>query len=140
MNQQIRVLAFFIFILIGCSGIKPINSPKIQNSGFCNQTYEETEKRHLLMATKIRSSVLTNCFRNYLKFEKIKKQKISICNQLSVKKDGRVSYVQVTNVNRKVLPKDLKMCIEQEYRTRSFSGLQLESNHLIQFQLNFASK
>lgn len=91
------------------------------------------------MAAKIKSSVMANCFRNYLKFETNKKQQISTCNQLSIKKSGRVSYVQVTNANRKSLPKDFKMCLTQEYWSMDFEGLQLEGNHLIQFQLNFSS-
>ena len=91
------------------------------------------------MAAKIRSSVLANCFKNYLKFETNKKQKISVCNQLSIKKNGRVSYVQVTNANKKKIPEDLRMCIVQEYRTMNFKGLQLDNAHLIQFQMNFSS-
>lgn len=123
--------------------ITPINKVSNQNpvidSGHCSKLYSETEKKHLVIAAKIKSSVLANCFRNYLRFETEKKQSISVCNQLSIKKSGRVSYVQITNANKRVLPKDLKMCIEQEYWKMDFEGLQLESSHLIEFQLNFAS-
>jgi len=141
--QKILRLVALIFLIVSCAGVKTINNKqahkKQTTNGFCSQEYHETEKRHLVMAAKIKSSVLANCFRNFLRFEENKKQKISVCNQISIKRSGRVSYVQVTNANKRVLPKDLKMCIEQEYWKMNFSGLQLISSHLIQFQLNFSS-
>jgi hypothetical protein len=91
------------------------------------------------MAAKIKSSVLANCFKNYLRFEKNKKQVISTCNQLAVRKNGKVSFVQTTNVHKKNLPKDFKMCVKQEYWKMNFEGLQLEQSHIIKFPLNFSS-
>ena len=143
--QQNYKYLFLLFIFSSCAGVKVLDSKKsseaskASKAAFCKQQYSETEKRHLVMAAKIKSSVLANCFRNFLRFEENKKQSLSVCNQISVKRDGRVSYVQVTNANRRTLPKDLKMCIEQEYWRMNFSGLQLAENHLIQFQLNFSS-
>lgn len=108
-------------------------------SAFCSVEYNNVEKRHLVKAAKIKSSVLANCFKNYLRFEKNKKQTLSVCNQLYIKRSGRVSFVQVVNATRKALPKDLKMCIEQEYWAMNFKGLQLLNSHSIVFQLNFSS-
>lgn len=134
-------LGIIVLLLIGCAGVKPLsNVAKTEKQkSYCVQNYKNTEKKHLVMAAKIKSSVLANCFRNYLKFEKNKKQKISVCNNLSITRSGKVNYVQVTNANRRQLPKDFKMCIEQEYWTMNFSGLQLDKSHSIIFQLNFSS-
>lgn len=129
-----------LYFFVSCANVSSIPRKVTRDvSSSCDQEYASSERKHLVTAARIKSSTLVNCFKNYLRFEQNKKQKISVCNQLSIQKNGRVSYVQVTNSNKKNLPKDFQMCIEQEYWSMNFKGLQLEESHLIRFQLNFSS-
>lgn len=132
-----------ILALCSCSSVNSIQKPKKSQAGFntslCQTHAKSVDEKHLIIATQIKSSVMVNCFKNYLRFEKNKKQVISTCNQLAVRKRGDVSFVQVTNANKRSLPKDLKMCIEQEYWKMDFSGLQLDQSYIIKFPLNFSS-
>lgn len=131
--------------LISCSNAKMIKeSPKsgqgVVNSRTCKTEFNHFEGRNLITAAQIKSTVLKNCFLNFLKFEQNKKQTIGTCNQLSISGGGKVNYVQVTDLNRKQLPKDLIMCMKQEYWKMNFSGLQLERSYIINFPLTFKSQ
>ncbi len=133
-----------LLLIVSCSNIKVINSEGSQPQAVyeeneCGFAARDVEERHLIVAAKIKSSVMANCFKNWLRFEDNKKQKISTCNQLSIRRNGSVSYVQVTEANGKQLPKDFKMCVRQEYWKMSFSGLQLDNSHVIRFPLNYSS-
>ena len=131
------LLPLGLLFLSSCSvdGIKAINQKK---SSQCALTDGKVEQRILIMAAKSRASKLAYCFSNYLRFEKNKKQEINTCHQLSIRKNGKVSYTQITGIGKK-LSNDLEMCMEQEYWKASFPGLQLESGHTIRFPLKFSS-
>jgi hypothetical protein len=113
------------------------------NSGsesYCERTQSESpDERSLIFAAKNKSTGIVNCFRNYLRFEKNKKQLIKTCTRLNVKKSGNVSFVKVLGVTPRNVPKDLQMCIEQEYWKMQFSGLQLERSYSVKFPLNLSS-
>ncbi len=133
-----------LFLLISCassrvSEYKKSNVPSLPPGKCLTDPGNNVELKHLITGARIKSSSLAFCFKNYLRFEKEKKQLIGTCNQLSIKRSGRVSYVQVTNVNKKSLPKDFKMCLVQEYWKMSFKGLQLENSYIIKFPLQFSS-
>lgn len=130
-----------VLLLSSCSGVKSVSKQKTQKnySGSCSNSRHDLEVRHLTLSARIKSSGLTYCFSNFLKFEENKKQKISSCNQLAVKKTGNVTWVQVTGLDGKRIPKDFKMCLTQEYRKMDFSGLQLKEDLVIRFPLTFSS-
>jgi hypothetical protein len=132
-----------VFILLSCSQIKIITkaepAPKPGTFSSCSENSRDQNHRHLVVAAKIKSSVIGNCLKNYLKFEQNKKQSFSMCNQLFVKTKGQVSYVQVSSSDGKPLPRDLEMCIEQEYWKMNFRGLQLDRSYQIKFKMNLSS-
>jgi len=123
-----------------CSSVPTV--PKdvpYQGQRECNFTPKGKEQKHLVMAAKIRSSVLARCYKHFLKFEEKKKQYIPTCNQLSVHHSGKVRWVQITHAQGKQLPRDLVMCMKQEFWKMKFSGLQLSQSQIISFRLNFSS-
>jgi hypothetical protein len=138
--------AISLVSLISCSSIKMNESTKPANDEVnvdnqtCKSEFTHFEGRNLVTAAQIKSSILKNCFLNYLRFETNKKQTIGTCNQLSISGGGKVNYVQVTDLKRKQLPKDLIMCMKQEYWKMDFSGLQLGKSYVINFPLTFTSK
>ncbi len=138
-------LLLLISLCFSCASNKDVHKKKRTkskkvDSSYCLSKSSKFEKKNLVTVAQIKSSVLGACFSNYLRFEKNKKQTIGTCNQLSIKKNGKVSYVQVTDIRRKNLPKDLEMCMEQEFWKMSFKGLYLSKPYYIQFPLNFTSK
>lgn len=142
-SLRTTVLISLMISIVSCSTL-PVdkNSPnrgKV-STATCKSEFDHFEGKNLVTAAQIKSSVMGNCFRNYLRFEQNKKQTIGTCNQISIRRGGKVNYVQVTNLNRKSLPKDLKMCMKQEYWKMDFSGLQLERSYIINFPLTFTSK
>ena len=62
-----------------------------------------------------------------------------MCTRLNVKRSGKVSFVKVFGVSPKRVPKDLAMCIEQEYWKMAFNGLQLDRSYSVKFPLNLSS-
>jgi hypothetical protein len=129
---------------MGCAS-KPVVVQKKKkyaevSSNYCKTQSVLFEKKNLVTVAQIKSSVMVNCFKNYLRFEKEKNQVIGSCNQLSIKRNGRVSHVQVTDLRRKKLPKDFSMCLKQEFWKMSFKGLDLTRPHFIEFPLNFQTK
>lgn len=140
--QSVYKLCFLLFI-ISCANVKtisqrPINTSKMSDN--CKSHFDQFEGNNLVKVAQIKSSIMKNCFLNYLRFEKEKKQTISTCNQLSISRRGKVNYVQVTDLHKKRLPKDLQMCIKQEFWKMDFRGLQLGKSYVINFPLTFASK
>ena len=140
-----KFLLLILFIL-SCSSVKPVNKKnkarkaKLSNGKSCTSSHGNFEGKNLVTVAQIKSSDLGYCFANYLKFEAEKKQTIQTCNQLSISKYGKVNYVQVTDLNKKRLPNDLKMCLKQEYWKMNFKGLSLQKNYVIRFPLTFQSK
>lgn len=140
-----KFIIFLIFIA-GCSSTQPVKKKKIKRkfklaSGkSCISKHRNFEGKNLVTIAQIKSTDLSYCFSNYLKFEKRKNQIIQTCNQLSIGRNGKVNYVQVTDLNKKRLPNDFKMCLKQEYWSMSFKGLSLQKNYVIRFPLTFRSK
>lgn len=128
-----RVL--FLLFIVSCSQA-PVNNK--QNS-LCPETNQEMENRHVIMSAKAKSAPLARCFKNYLKFEKDKKQSFKVCNVINVAKNGRVTYSKAFGIGKR-MPKDFKMCLEQEYWMMNFSKLQLDRPAYIKFPLEFKSK
>ncbi len=126
---------FILLLLVSCSQA-PVN--KKQNS-ICPETNQEIENRHVVMSAKSKSGSLARCFKNYLKFEENKKQSFKVCNVINVAKNGRVTYSKAFGLGKR-LPKDFKMCLEQEYWMMNFSKLQLDKPAYIKFPLEFKSK
>lgn len=137
---------FFMAITLSSCAIKPINKNKgdhtpqetIDHSA-CSSPDRGVDSRILVSAAKQKSQDLSFCFINYLKFETNKKQHISTCNQLVVRKNGDVSYVQISPLGSKALPKDLSMCLTQEYKRMNFQGLQLKDEQLVRFSIDYKS-
>lgn len=88
------------------------------------------------MMANSQQNKLMRCFKNYLRFESNKKQQITVCNTLNVKRSGKVSYAKVFGPK---VPKDLAMCLEQELWIMNFSPLQLDNNIYVQYPLTFKS-
>ncbi|MAX65819.1 MAG: hypothetical protein QF441_00125 [Bacteriovoracaceae bacterium] len=132
-------------VIVSCAKVvsNQSNEPSLKRGTVKNEScysrHQDFDGKNLVKVAQIKSSVLKNCFLNYLRFEKNKKQKIQVCNQLYVKRNGKVSFVQVTDLNKRNLPKDFKMCLKQEFWKMSFSGLDLRRSYSIQFPLNFSS-
>lgn len=128
-----RVL--FLFFIVSCSQT-PGN--KKQNSR-CLETNQEMANRHIVMSVKSKSGSLARCFKNFIKFEQNKKQSFKVCNVINVAKGGKVTYSKAFGLGKR-LPKDFKMCLEQEYWMMSFTKLQLMKPAYIKFPLEFKSK
>jgi hypothetical protein len=140
-NKTICVLVI-ASTLLSCSSITTIKHKNIvQNaSSYCERTQSESsDERSLVFAAKNKSIGIVNCFRNYLRFETNKKQLIKTCTRLNIKRSGDVSFVNVLGVSPRNVPKDLKMCLEQEYWKMKFSGLQLDKSYSLKFPLNLSS-
>jgi hypothetical protein len=78
------------------------------------------------------------CFKNYLRFEKNKKQSFNICHNLNVAKSGKVTYTKAYGIG-KSLPKDFSMCIEQELWLLNFEKLQMKRPSYINFSYKYNS-
>lgn len=128
-----RVLIFLL--LVSCSQVE-VN--KNQNS-LCPETNQKIEDRHIVISIKSKVSSLAHCFKNYLKFEKNKKQSFKVCNVFSIAKNGTVTYSKAFGLGKRI-PKDFKMCLEQEFWMMNFAKLQLKRPANIKFPLEFKSK
>ena len=124
-------------LLSSCATSGPVTRGIV--TGQCGNPSHDLATRHLSISAKIKASRLSYCFQNYLKFEENKKQRISICNQISVKSSGLVAFAQVTSNSKDRVPKDLKMCLTQEFRQMNFKELQLSHGLTIKFALTFSS-
>ncbi len=129
------LLMAIILLMASCSTNQKASKSQV---GVCSPNTREVQDRHLIMSAKSKSKILARCFRNYLKFEKNKKQSIKFCSNINVSKAGKVTYSKVFGIGSK-LPKDFKMCLEQEYWMMNFKGLQLEKASYIHFPFEFNS-
>lgn len=125
----------FLFLFVSCSQTKHQNK---QNS-LCPETNKDMENRHIVISAKSKSGALVRCFKNFLKFEEIKEQSFKFCNVMNVAKNGKVTYAKAFGLGKR-LPKDFRMCLEQEYWMMDFSKLQLQRPGYIKFPLEFRSK
>ena len=103
----------------------------------CNAVNESLEEKHVTIAARNKARVLSRCFANYMKFEKNKSQNIYSCNLLTIRSNGSVKYVYTRGQSGSTIPKDLKMCIEQELWKMNFKGLQLNREVSIRFPIEF---
>ncbi len=126
-------LFFLVLVLLSsCT-----SSPK-KNTHKCELAPNETQDRHVIIAAKLKMSSLAKCFKNYLQFEKNKKQSLNICHNMNVAKNGKVTYTKAYGIG-KPIPNDFKMCIEQELWMMNFSKLQLEKPSFINFSFKYNS-
>lgn len=139
------LLPFIVFAFIGCSSkekeIKkqlPVISEekKIED---CHVKESTIGQKHLIISAMNKSRILARCFDNFLKFEEDKLRKIYTCNVLTIRPSGHVEYVYSRGQFGSDLPKDLKMCMEQEMWKMNFQGLQLTKTLTIQFPIEFNS-
>ena len=105
----------------------------------CSVQKPTQNQRHLIIAAKSKARLLERCFYHFMKFEENKKQKIFLCNNLTVERHGVVSFVYTRGQFGSSLPKDLKLCVEQEMWRMDFQGLQLSEKGTIQFPIEFNS-
>lgn len=144
-SRSISILSVFswglvLSFLCGCAQTKKKTKTLVSTPGECRETDVLVEERHLVMSAKNQKQAnLIACFQNYLKFEQQKQQQLFTCNQISIRRNGTVSYVQTTSSDKRALPRDLEMCLEQEFWKMNFSGLQIERSYIISFPLNFSS-
>jgi protein involved in sex pheromone biosynthesis len=125
-------LTFLAFLLAGCSSSTKTNANK-----FCTYRSENIQSKHVIIMASSQQKKLGRCFQNFLQFEKEKNKSLVVCNTLNVAKNGKVTY---TKVSGKGVPRDLKMCLEQEFWMMNFKALQLEKNVYVQFPLTFKSQ
>lgn len=129
-------------IAVSCSSNKnKVERPtKVALDSKCRETNVLQIEKHLVIAAKNQKQKnLVSCFKNYLKFEKNKQQKLMTCSQINIKRSGRVSFVKTISTNSDKIPKDFKWCMEQEFWRMDFAGLQLDRDYQIMFPLNFSS-
>lgn len=113
--------------------------PTTTRTSECTNEYADSDMRFLTKSAMYRSQALQSCFKNYLQFEENKKQTIYTCNVLTVNRQGKVSYVYSRGYKGSIIPKDLKMCLEQGFWKMQFKGLQLSRGYTIKFPLSFQS-
>lgn len=117
---------------------KEVKNQSSHAKTLCEFKSSDIEKRHIFMSVSSNQK-LTSCFLNYLRFETQKKQKISTCNKIHIRKNGKVSFALSMRDKNSKMPKDLRMCIEQELWSMNFEKLQLSSSKKITFPLIFQS-
>jgi len=132
--KKVFILATALLVA-SCSSNQNTSSKR---GGICSENTSAVQDRHLIISAKSKSKILVRCFKNYIKFETNKKQSFKFCSNINVAKSGMVTYTKVFGLGNK-LPKDFKMCLEQEYWMMNFKGLQLEKSAYIHFPLEFSS-
>ena len=133
--QSVYKSIFIISLVLSCSQTRQIE--KINSA--CKISDEDISQRHITLSVKTQQSVLTRCFKNYLKFQENKKQTLNFCNVIHVSQNGKVSYSKVFGIGSNV-PNDFKMCLEQEYWMMNFSKLQLQKPTYVKFPLEFRAE
>ncbi len=136
-------LVILLTFLGSCSQVKRIPEVKRSNNPStlaCYSKHDDFDGKNLIQVAQIKSSDLTYCFKNYLRFEENKKQTLSVCNQLAINSKGKVGFVQVNDLYKKNLPRDFQMCLKQEFWKMDFSALDLTKSHSIRFPLVFKSQ
>ena len=104
----------------------------------CELAPDNTQDRHIIIAAKLKMASLGACFKNYLRFEENKKQSFNICHNFNVAKSGKVTYSNAYGINKSI-PKDFRMCVEQELWLMNFNKLQLERSSYINFSFKYNS-
>lgn len=135
-------LLILSFLVLSCStGNKQSNTSKAAgiSKDTCSNSSNSIDIRHLVIAAKAKAPQLVSCFRNFLRFEEQKKQRISTCNILTIRKSGKVKFAYSRGSAQSRLPKAMKMCMEQEFWKMQFTGLQLGKSYTIKFPLLFNS-
>jgi len=140
--QNVSKTLVLLFLMASCSSYKEariqeaVNAAKVDD---CQDTDSFGDKKFLMASAIHHSKVLSRCFENFMRFETNKKQTVKTCNILTVRKDGKVTYAYTRGYKGTVLPKDLKMCMEQDFWKMHFKGLQLDKGYTIKFPVGFQS-
>ena len=129
-----------LLILTSCSSHLKESKP-LKDKNYTKQCYikqNSLEAKHAALSIS-RDSALVNCFKNYLRFQKNKKQSVSVCHSINIEKSGKPSYVKVKGLEYK-LSNDFKICLEQALWVKNLKGLQLSEKIYINFPINYSSK
>ena len=140
--QNVYKLTLLAALLVSCSTnnqVKKGHSRVESSKSDCSNDSENWDKKFLTISARHHSKQLSHCFQNYIRFETNKKQTIKTCNILGVNRSGKVTYVYSRGMKGTIIPKDLKMCMEQDFWKMHFKGLQLEKGYTIKFPLGFKS-
>jgi hypothetical protein len=127
-----RIVLLFVFLFASCS----TKTKKAVHK--CEESPSITQDRHIIISAKLKMASLGNCFKNYLRFEENKKQSFNICHNFNVAKSGKVTYSKAYGIGKSI-PKDFRMCIEQELWLMNFKKLQLEKPSYINFSFKYKS-
>lgn len=107
----------------------------------CESPKGPAEIKYLTTAAQVSAAKkIGHCFQNYMRFEENKNQSIKVCSTLTVKKRGHISFVHLRGFQGDRLPKDIKMCMTQEYLKMNFKKMQLARKYTIRFPINFQSR
>ncbi|MBD65209.1 MAG: hypothetical protein CME62_08380 [Halobacteriovoraceae bacterium] len=143
---SIRKEYSFLLVLVLCFScstspkkLTKKSSPQARGDS-CVSDHNYAEEKYLTTAAKAQANILARCFKNYLQFEEDKNQEIKICNTLTVQRSGKVTFVHTRGFKGDRLPKDLKMCMEQEYWKMNFARMQLDRRYTIRFPIHFKSR
>lgn len=135
MSRQAQLsLPILMILLFTSSCASPVSS---KTNVKCESDNQSIISRHIALKATYQKNSLVRCFQNFLQFEQNKEQKIHVCNTLNVAKSGKVTYAKVNGIK---LPKDLKMCLEQELWSMNFKSLQPETDILVRFPITFSSR
>lgn len=142
-TQNVSSLIVLLLLIVSCSSSNNRRVTKRHKTypqrSECEDLNPNVDQRVLVMAAKHNSKKLSHCFANYMRFESNKKQSIRTCNVITVNKYGKVTYAYTRGMKGKIIPKDLKMCMEQDLWSMHLKGLQLGRGYTIKFPISFKS-
>lgn len=101
----------------------------------CKLDSTSVDNKAMLININSNISKLSPCLKNYIKFSNKNKFSFSGCVRLVVSKSGQVKRVGLYPNN---LPKDLKMCIEQELWFFDFKNLYLDKKQNLSFPIQLS--
>jgi hypothetical protein len=128
--------SFLFIIFVSCSSVEKV---KQNYDKQCFIKQKSIEARHASISIK-RDPSLVDCFKNYLRFQTNKRQKIDICHSINIRKNGSVSFSSVKRLGSKTtISNDFKMCLEQALWTKNLSSLQLSEKIYINFPISYSS-
>jgi len=142
-SREIVVLLIMTLFLSSCALFekKTKKMKKTVVHSPCDRIESDIDRRHLIIAAKVQAKRLIGyCFDNHLQFEKNKIKSIDTCTALKIRKNGSVTFVRATGNNGSQIPKDMKMCIEQELRIANFRKLKLKKSESISIAISFKSE
>lgn len=122
-----KLIVFFLFF-VSCT-----SRPKVLEFS-CQFEKNTIDKKALLISIQSNSYKISNCLKNFLKFNHSHKADFKGCVRLLVSKSGIPRRI---NIRSNSIPKDLKMCIEQELWTFKFENLYLDNTTQIEFPIDF---